>query len=236
MFGGQGRGHSARSGGLGLNDSTIAVRNTSGRRDTEGATRTIFRTRQVTNEMQEGERLLRSLVGAHGRIVRVAVARNEHDQRDADEVWADVFHLAYRRIDELAGLSEDQQRSWLVKAARYLTANAGRRNATRRRAFERLIREPLPWVPTPEDELIETTQRREQQEESDAIRVTLAGLPTRDRQVLVLNALGHDGPSIADHLGISPGAARKRLMNARVAFRQAHPVAITDELPTRTDR
>lgn len=186
--------------------------------------------------MHEGEQLLRSLVGAHGRIVRAAVARNEHDQRDADEVWADVFHLAYRRIDELAGLSEEQQRSWLVKAARYLTANTGRRNATRRRAFERLAREPLPWVATPEEETIATAQRRERQVESDAIRVTLAGLPTRDRQVLVLNALGHDGPSIADHLGISPGAARKRLMNARIAFRQAHPVATADELPTRTDR
>ena len=186
--------------------------------------------------MQEGERLLRNLVGAHGRIVRAAVARNEHDQRDADEVWADVFHLAYGRIDELTGLSEEQQRSWLVKAARYLTANTGRRNATRRRAFERLIREPLQWVPTPEDELIETSQRREQQEESEAIRVTLAGLPTRDRQVLVLNALGHDGPSIAGHLGISPAAARKRLMNARIAFRQAHPVVTADETPTRTDR
>lgn len=186
--------------------------------------------------MQEDERLLRSLIDAHGRTVRAAAARNEFDRRDVDEVWADVFQLAYKRVGQLAGLSEDQQRSWLVRTARYLAANRGRKVATRRRAFERLIREPLPWVPTPEDELIETTQRREQQEESDAIRVTLAGLPTRDRQVLVLNALGHDGPSIADHLGISPGAARKRLMNARVAFRQAHPAASTDELPTRTDR
>jgi len=82
----------------------------------------------VTNEMQERERLLRSLIGVHGRTVRAAVARNERDRRDADELWADVFHLAYTRIDELAGLSEDQQRSWLVRTARYLAANSGRRN------------------------------------------------------------------------------------------------------------
>ena len=102
--------------------------------------------------------------------------------------------------------------------------------------FERLIREPLPWVPSPEDALMATTQRLEQQGEADTIRITLAGLRARDRQVLVLNALGHDGPSIAGHLGISPGAARKRLMHARIAFRQAHPVAVAAEMPTRTDR
>ncbi len=186
--------------------------------------------------MQEGERLLRSLIDAHGRTVRASVARYERDQRDADEIWADVFHLAYKRIDELAGLSTEQQRSWLVKAARFLAANTGRRAATRRRAFERLVREPLPLATSPEDALMATARRLEQQEESDAIRVTLAGLSARDRQVLVLNALGHDGPSIAGHLGVSPGAARKRLMHARIAFRKAHQVATAAEFPTRTDR
>lgn len=230
------RGNSARSRTLRLIDGIIPSGTLPG-----GATLNLRDARspergKVTNEMQERERLLRSLIGVHGRTVRAAVARNERDRRDADELWADVFHLAYTRIDELAGLSEGQQRSWLVRTARYLAANSGRRNATRRRVFERLIREPLPWVPSPEDALMATTQRLEQQRELDAIRVTLAGLRARDRQVLVLNALGHDGPSIAGHLGISTGAARKRLMHARIAFRRAHPVSISDEMPTRTDR
>ena len=89
----------------------------------------------MTDDTQDRERLLRGLMDSHGGAVRIIVARHEHDQTEAEEVWSDVFQLAYERIQDVANLPESQQRSWLLRTARFLTANRGRRNATRRRTL-----------------------------------------------------------------------------------------------------
>ena len=56
----------------------------------------------------------------------------------------------------------------------------------------------------------------------EVVGMALSKLNAAQRQVLVLRALGHDGPSIGRLLGITAGTARKRLMVARAAFMAAY--------------
>jgi RNA polymerase sigma factor (sigma-70 family) len=179
--------------------------------------------REVTDDSQDGERLLRSLMDSHGGAVRVIVARYEHDRAEAEEVWSDVFQLAYERIMDVARLPEGHQRSWLLRTARYLIANRGRRNATRRRTLDQLRRQPLPMAPSAEDDFVSFVEDEEARRTSDVVRTALLGMRFEHRQILILHALGNNGPSIARQLGITKEAARKRLMTARIEFRRLHP-------------
>lgn len=211
-------------------------RNSFGWRDTctMGTRSTGDGTRVVADEIHDRERELRALIDAHGRTVRVLLARSERDREAVDELWADVFLLAFRRIDELSLLSDGQQRGWLIRTAGYLAANHRRRRASWRRMLDRLLREPPAPTSTPEDTALEMEQRTEEDEVSRAVRTTLSQLRVVDRQVLVLDALGHDGPSIGQQLDISAGAARKRLMVARIAFREQFQAAVDETERART--
>jgi len=150
---------------------------------------------------------LRHLMEVHGRVVRAALGRSVRDRATVDDLWAEVFTVAFRRLSDLVGLPEGQQRAWLIRTAGHLAANQRRRGGTRRRTLERLLRE--------------ASARVESDVTSRVLREVLASLREQDREVLVLDALGHNGPSIARQLGISHGAARKRLMQARRALRVA---------------
>ena len=189
-------------------------------------------TRVVSNE----EQLLRQLMDVHGRVVRIALARREYNRQDVEELWGDVFELAFERIAEIAGLPESLQRTWLIRTANFLTANHGRRSATRRRTFARLRREPLQIQPSAQEEFDTRAEIGESERRSEAIRITLSSLHVAHREVLVLHALGYDGPGIADQLGISAVAARKRLMRARVAFRLAFDEPNHLSEPSRAER
>lgn len=197
-------------------------------------------TSAVADDNDDREQVLRALMNAHGRTVRAVLAQSERSQHDVEELWADVFLLAYRRSAELAELSGGQQRGWLIRTANYLAANHGRRRASWKRMLDRLAREPMQEPSTPEETLQQADDRVEGDRASRAIAATLQRLRPVDRQVLVLDALGHDGPSIGRQLGISSGAARKRLMVARIAFRQQFGApadsAMTELTQARTER
>ena len=190
----------------------------------------------MTDEVREREQLLRELINAHGRTVRVVLARAERNTDDVDELWADVFHVAFGRLDDVWALPIERQRMWLIRTARYLRANHGRRAVSRRRAIERMLREPLEPVLGPEDVLVEAQVAAENAKVSAAIRATLARMRDADRQVLILDAIGHDGPSIGRQLEISAGAARKRLMVARASFRDLFPTVFGESSGGETQR
>jgi RNA polymerase sigma factor (sigma-70 family) len=173
-------------------------------------------------DLHDREDHLRNLISVHGRVVRACLTRRERDPASVEDLWTDVFALACERLDELAALSDAAQRSWLLRTASNLTANHARKNATRRRTLEILRREPLPFVPSAEDDAALRDAADESDLRSTAIRTALQRLDAAERQVLVLHAIGHDGPSIAAEMSISHAAARKRLMRARFAFRQAY--------------
>ena len=94
-----------------------------------------------------------------------------------------------------------------------------RRSLTRRRLLERLAREPLALAPSPEDEFSTLDEAASAAEQTAVLIRAFEGLSPDYRRVLVLDALGERGPAIGDELGVSAGAARKRLMRARIELR-----------------
>lgn len=184
----------------------------------------------MADEPREREEALRRLICVHERVVRAALSRIEFDYHAVDELTADTFALAYFRLEQLVPLGHAQQRGWLLKTASYLAANHGRRQATYRRAVDRWAREPFDaQLPGPEAAVLEAAQSEETASRSAALRAALASLPERHREVLVLDALGHDGPAVGRRLNVSPGAARKRLMLARIALREAYADQVVPE-------
>lgn len=172
----------------------------------------------IDNDANDDADHLRRIVAAHGRIVETYLAYIERDAAVREELWADVVGLAYQHLDELHCLSAGQVRSWLLRTARNLTANAARRAQTRRRLAERLAREPVAFVTSAEDEFIDSDLSAEHRARSERIRCSLDQLSDGYRRILTMDALGQNGPLIAAQLGISHQAARSRLMRARNAF------------------
>ena len=78
-------------------------------------------------------------------------------------------------------------------------------------------------APSAEDQFVTVVEDDEERQSADLVREALLGLRFEYRQILILHALGHNGPSIARQLGISHDAVRKRLMMARTEFRRVHP-------------
>lgn len=189
----------------------------------------------MADKICDREQDLRALIDAHGRTVRAVLARAERSREDVDELWAEVFLLAFRRIDELSQLSDGQQRGWMIRTASNLAANHGRRRTSWRRMLDRLASEPFEPPTSPEDAVLLSEQCAEGDETSRAVQAALQGLRVVDRQVLVLDALGHDGASIGRQLDVSANAARKRLMVARIAFRQQFRAPADELAPARTE-
>lgn len=163
---------------------------------------------------------------AHGNAVRSLVARYEYSRDDADDIVSDVFQLAYRNMDSLSQASEVEVRSWLLRTARNLVANHVRRSMSRRRLLDRLAREPLPVAISPDEEYALGENQIIASTRSQRVRFVLAGLREDYRLVLIMDALGDSDATIAKALGVSPNAARKRLMRARIAFRSAFVDAV----------
>lgn len=176
----------------------------------------------MTDQHSDSEKQLRDLIGAHGRTVRACLARREHDRASVEELWVDVFAVAAERLDELVALPVGVQQSWLLRTASNLTANHSRRNATRRSTLERLRHEPLAIAVSAEEEVELRADDQDSVVRSGAVRAALDRLNPADRQVLVLHAIGYDGPRIAVEISLSESATRKRLMRARRAFRDVY--------------
>lgn len=165
---------------------------------------------------------LQALVTEHGRAVESLLAGLERDPGVREELWSDVFTLAFRRIDELELLTAAQRHRWLLRAARNLCANTMRRSITRRRAFERLVREPVHVALSAEDAYFAIVDLRAHSDRVAVVHDAWRALSAAHREVLALDALGHKGPAIAEQLGVSHQAARSRLMHARQALLDAY--------------
>jgi RNA polymerase sigma factor (sigma-70 family) len=146
------------------------------------------------------EERFRSVFFDHYRAVRRSVTRLS-DASDIDDVVAETFLVAWRRIDELPA----EPRVWLLAVARKTAAN--RRRSARRRAalLQRIGRErSLPALQRPTDS------------EASPLLVALATLGRADQELLAL--ICWDGLSTreaATVIGCSHGALRVRLHRAR---------------------
>jgi len=120
---------------------------------------------------------------------------------DSDDLAADVFTVAWRRIDDVPA----DAAPWLFAVARNVLRNTRRSEARRTRLLTRLPRpEPqLPPEPAPDHDV-------------DRVRSALASMDPSDRELLTLVAWDDLTPQqAAAALGWPAGATRVRLHRAR---------------------
>lgn len=125
---------------------------------------------------------------------------------EADDATADVFAVAWRRIDQIEWSTV---RPWLYGIARGVLANRWRTGRRQKRLFGRIsglapLRAELPDV--------QVVRRAEDDQVNDAIRQ----LKPSDQEILLLAAWEElTAPEIATALGISSSAAEQRLHRAK---------------------
>lgn len=125
---------------------------------------------------------------------------------DADDVAAEVFAVAWRRIAEI---HPPTARAWLFGVARGVLANRWRSQRRHSRLLRRVSGLAVASRPMPDDLAV---RRAEDAEVIDALRT----LRPRDREVLMLAAWEElTGPEIACALDISVPAAEQRLHRAK---------------------
>lgn len=128
---------------------------------------------------------------------------------EADDVAAEVFATAWRRMDDIA---TDSAESWLYGVARRILANRWR-SMRRRSDLTRRIAGLAPALSeTPEIQVMHADAH------GDVFRA-LKRMRASDREVLMLAAWEElSAPQIAEALAISTSAAEQRLHRAKVRF------------------
>lgn len=153
--------------------------------------------------MRRDEDRFRALYDAHARAL-TAYALRRVPEESADDVVAEVFLVAWRRLEEVP----EDALPWLYGVARRVAANRLRTHRRRASLLSRLAgdRMPAPWT-----EDAATTPAL------DALR----RLRGADREILALVAWeGLDARALAVTLGCTPEAARVRLHRARRRLEQ----------------
>lgn len=140
------------------------------------------------------------LYAAHADRVH-AYALRRSSREAADDVVADVFLVAWRRLSQVP----EEPLPWLLGVARRVLANR-RRSDSRAAALHRRLADdhPAAEASPPDSERDERTRR------------ALAGLPERDRELLLLVAWeGLRVGEAAEVLGVRSGTLAMRLHRAR---------------------
>lgn len=139
-------------------------------------------------------------------VYRYFVRRAPAD--DAEDLTAEVLAVAWRRR---ADVPADAVLPWLYRTAGFILANHRRK------------RVPLPVEDPPETRDDDGDPALAAVADDD-VRVALAALSERDRQILVLHAWeGLGGAELAQVLGISRGGADAALSRARARLAAAWP-------------
>ncbi len=130
----------------------------------------------------------------------------------------DVSQETLARLVDAAILDrpDNEVDAWLTRVCLNRASNALR---TRIRFVNREDRagrhEPLPEATDPAGAVVAGEDR-------DAVRLALAALPDRQRDVLVLRHSGYAYAEIADAIGIAPGSVGTLLARAEQAFRKIY--------------
>ena len=154
----------------------------------------------------ERDRHLTELYAQHAARL-YAYARRHGDPSTAEDLVADAFVIALRRIDDVPHGSEEA-RAWLIGTVRKLAANRRRRESTRSDWWYAAVREG--WHARSGDSAEDVAAER------DECLAALADLSETDREALLLVAwegLTHD--QAAAVLGLTRNAFSVRLHRAR---------------------
>ncbi len=158
------------------------------------------------------------LFDTHREAVRAYLWRR--DPELADDVTAETFLVAWRRLDDIPA----EPLPWLIGVARKIRLNQRRGDRRRDQLTRRLVREP---VTTPDP--------THQVGERDALWTALGRLGERDREVLLLTAWDRlDRDAIAVVIGCTRANVAVRLRRAR--RRLAHELAEADAPPVANTR
>ncbi|AEV87845.1 RNA polymerase [Actinoplanes sp. SE50] len=150
------------------------------------------------------------------------VERRTH-QLAAEDVVAEVFLTAWRRLDDIPG-DLDPARAWLFTVAHHVLRNRRRSDHRQHALALRILREP--GGPDPVAEAVDIAGRVD-------LNRAWEQLSQDDQQVIALIALdGLTGPQAARVLGISTTAFSLRLMRARRRLRRHYTGVAAAAAPT----
>lgn len=176
------------------------------------------------------ERFEELFAANYGDVLAYAVRRCASRQ-DAEDVAAETFAVAWRRIHELP--DGQQARLWLFGTAHLVRLNHHRSHRRRKGLVERMRRFPRSMLSRDAD-----TQLLER----ERIEEAFATLTPADREVLQLHVWEQlDVTEIATALDISPAAVWKRLQRARDRLAEALDASTCNDagfppVPVRTVR
>lgn len=178
------------------------------------------------------ERVYLEMVAAYQGAILNYVYRLVGDIDVAEELTQDTFVKAYRALERL-DLDQDKEylrRAWLYRIAQNTATDHLRRRARLRWfSLENLTRAETP--PAPAADPAEVPDERE------PVRRVLASLDEAQRHILLLfNHEGLSADEVADVLGISAVAARKRRQRASEVFRERYLDLVGDPPTGETDR
>jgi RNA polymerase sigma-70 factor, ECF subfamily len=152
----------------------------------------------MTESSETREDRFNTLYARHYEAVRAYAWRRGRDE--ADDVVAETFLVAWRRLDDVP----DDSLPWLFAVARNIRLNMARMERRRRR------REECGGAPPAAESFTESLEAR------SALRSGLARLSESDREVLMLAAWESLDPAqMARTLGCSKAAVAVRLHRAR---------------------
>ena len=136
-----------------------------------------------------------------------AYARRHGDPSTAEDLVADAFMVALRRLDDVPN-DPGEARAWLIGTVRKLAANRRRRETSRQEHWRAAVHEG--WHARADASAEDVVAER------DACLRSLAALPEADREVVLLVAWeGLRPDQAAAVLGLTPNAFSVRLHRAR---------------------
>lgn len=149
------------------------------------------------------------LYDTHARAVLAYALRRTASADDAEDIAAETFTVAWRRLDHVPGV--DAALPWLFGVARKVLANHRRATARRGRLVQRIAEQP------------EACERFTLGAGGSPALAALERLGADDQELLKLVAWeGLSHAEIAEVLGITVNAVAIRLHRARRRYREVH--------------
>ena len=165
------------------------------------------------------EDFIRGLIETHGKVVFAVISSREINRQDAEDLWAEVFDLAFRHHKKLMAASPAGQQGWLVQTAKYVVANHSRRSITRRRTIAKFSADPILTRPFVEDASLTSINSFNDAELRVVFNEALQALTPDQRQLLAWDALGENSSVIGQKLDLNASTVRSRLAVAREALK-----------------
>lgn len=170
--------------------------------------------RDLMGALTRGERhALARLIVLYGPGLRAFAAQVLHHSGEAEDVVQEVFVKVWQNADRYDP-AKAAVSTWIWRIARNHCIDRNRRTGMRRFLGLESAPELTDEAPAPEDGL--NTRQRLTRTQS-----AIAELPDRQRQALLLKALGGlSTAEIADTMGTKPGAVEQLLVRARATLRR----------------